>query len=44
MVYRHQPRLRNYRDDIENKDIRTSTSIAISLGRYNLLQAIMKGT
>lgn len=42
MTYRHQPRLRHYRDDIENKDIRTRTSIAFALAKMNLLTDSMK--
>jgi hypothetical protein len=44
MAYRHQPRLRHYRDDIENKDIRTRTSIAFALAKMNLLTDSMKNS
>lgn len=44
MTYRHQPRLRHYRDDVENKDIRTRTSIAFALAKMNLLTDSMKNS
>ena len=39
-IYRHQPRLKNYRDDLENKSIRTYTSLSLALSRYALLQSV----
>lgn len=37
-IYRHQPRLKNYRDDLENKTSRTYSSLSLSLARYALLK------
>ena len=36
-IYRHQPRLKNYRDDCENKTIRNPSSLSISLARLRHL-------
>jgi hypothetical protein len=37
-VYRYQPRLKNYRDDCEQKAIRTYSSLSISLAKLQLLE------
>ena len=38
-IYRHQPRLKNYRDDCENKAVRTYSSLSISLGKLAFLKS-----
>lgn len=42
-IYRHQPRLKNYRDDMENKNSRVYTSLSLALGRYALLKDVYRG-
>lgn len=37
-IYRHQPRLKNYRDDCENKYGRTYSSLSLSLAKLALLK------
>jgi hypothetical protein len=37
-IYRHQPRLKNYRDDFENKRYRTYSALSISLAKYAMLK------
>lgn len=39
-ICRHKTRLTTYRDDIENKDIRTYSSLSLSSSRYKLLQKV----
>jgi hypothetical protein len=39
-IYRYQPRLKNYRDDLENKSVRTYSSLSLALAKYALLQNV----
>ena|ERR1017187_6112696 len=39
-VYRHQPRLKNYRDDCENKYVRNFTSLSHSLAKLEFLKSL----
>ena len=39
-IYRHQPRLKNYRDDVENKNIRTYSSLSLAMAKYALLKNV----
>jgi hypothetical protein len=43
MASRHQNRLKHYRDDLEQKGIRTPSSLAISLAKLHLLKENMEG-
>jgi hypothetical protein len=35
---RHQSRIKNYRDDAENKKVRTYSSLSIAVGKMSILQ------
>lgn len=38
LTYRHQPRLKNYRDDAENKEVRTYSSLSLSAAKLEILK------
>jgi hypothetical protein len=39
-IYRHQPRLKNYRDDCENKFVRNYSSLSLSLAKLGHLKSL----
>ena len=39
-IYRHQPRLKNYRDDFENKAVRTYSSLSLGLAKQTYLESL----
>jgi hypothetical protein len=39
-VYRHAPRLANYRNDMENKSIRTFSSLSLALAKISFLEQL----
>ena len=39
-VYRHAPRLANYRNDMENKSVRTYSSLSLSLAKMDFMNTL----
>ena len=38
VAYRHQGRIKHYRDDLENKDVRTYSSLSLASAKFNTLK------